>query len=109
MTGIVTDPRAAVPGPIVQLEVDGAVVLEGQTGADGRFTFGIDNRGEVRFIVTAAGFTRNVVTISADTPQNITIVLEPAAFFEAVQVTSSRSEVPASDPTVTADVFPARS
>ncbi len=35
------------------------------------------------------------------------IVLEPAAFFEAVQVTSSRSDVPASDPTVTADVFPA--
>ena len=108
MTGIVTDPQGStVPGAIVQLEIGGAVILEVQTGTDGRFTFGIENRDAVRFIVTAAGFTRNVVPISAGTPQNMTIVLEPAPFFEAVQVTSSRSDVPASDPTVTADVFPA--
>jgi outer membrane cobalamin receptor len=108
MTGIVTDPQGStVPGAIVQLEVGGAVILEVQTGTDGRFTFGIENRVAVRFIVTAAGFNRNVVPVSAGTPQNMTIVLEPAAFFEAVQVTSSRSDVPASDPTVTADVFPA--
>jgi len=108
MTGIVTDPQGStVPGAIVQLEVGGAIILEVQTGTDGRFTFGIENRNAVRFIVTAAGFTRNVVTISADTRQNMTIVLEPAAFFEAVQVTSSRSDIPASDPTVTADVFAA--
>ena len=59
MTGIVTDPQGStVPGAIVQLEVGGVVILEVQTGTDGRFMFGIENRNAVRFIVTAAGFTR---------------------------------------------------
>ena len=45
MTGIVTDPQGStVPGALVQLEVGGAVILELQTGTDGRFTFGIENR-----------------------------------------------------------------
>jgi len=108
ITGTITDPQGStVPGATVQLEIGGAVILETQTGTDGRFTFGIVSRDGVQLIVTAPGFTRYVLTMSADTRQNMTIALEPAPFFEAVQVTSTRSDVPATDPTVTAAVFPA--
>jgi outer membrane receptor protein involved in Fe transport len=108
MTGTVTDPQGStVPGAIVQLEVGGAIVFQTQTATDGRFSFEIESRDAVRLIVTAAGFTRNVVPISSETAPNMTIVLEAASFFEAVQVTSTRSDVPTADPTVTAAVFPA--
>ena len=59
MTGVVTDPQGStVPGAIVQLQIAGAVIVETQTGTDGRFTFGIENRDAVQLIVIAAGFTR---------------------------------------------------
>src|SRR5688572_6321479 len=108
MTGTVTDPQGStVPGATIQLEVGGAVILETQTGTDGRFTFGILSRDGVQLIVMSPGFTRYVLAISPGTRQNMTIVLEPAPFFEAVQVTSTRSDVPSTDPTVAAAVFPA--
>jgi outer membrane receptor protein involved in Fe transport len=108
VTGTVADPQGStVPGATIQLEVGGAIILETRTGTDGRFTFGIVTRNGVQLIVTAPGFTRYVLMMSADTRQNMTITLEPAPFFEAVQVTSTRSDVPATDPTVTAAVFPA--
>src|SRR5688572_26163186 len=108
ITGIVTDSQGStIPGATVQLEIDGAVIVETQTGTDGRFTFGLVSRDGARVIVVAPGFSRNDVTISAQTPQNMIIALRPAAFFEAVQVTSMRSDIPAIDPTVTAAVFPA--
>ena len=108
MTGTVTDPQGStVPGATVQLEVGGAVILETRTGTDGRFTFGIVSRDGVQLIVIAPGFARYVLAISPDTRLNMTIALAPAPFFEAVQVTSTRSDVPATDPTVTAAVFPA--
>ena len=108
ITGIVTDSQGStIPGATVQLEIGGAVILETQTATDGRFTFGIVSRDGVRLIIIAPGFTRYVLTISAETRQNMIIALQPAVFFEAVQVTSTRSDVPVSDPTVTAAVFPA--
>src|SRR5688500_16471944 len=108
MTGTVTDSQGStIPGATVQLEIGGAVILATQTATDGRFTFGLVSRDGVRLIVIAPGFTRYVLAISPDTRQNMTIVLEPAPFFEAVQVTSTRSDVPATDPTVAAAVFPA--
>jgi outer membrane cobalamin receptor len=108
ITGTVTDPQGStVPGATIQLEVGGAIILETQTATDGRFTFGIVSRDGVQLIVIAPGFTRYVLAISPDTRQNMTIVLQPAPFFEAVQVTSTRSDVPATDPTVAAAVFPA--
>jgi outer membrane cobalamin receptor len=108
ITGTVTDPQGStIPGATIQLDVGGAIILETKTASDGRFTFGIVSRDGVQLIVSAPGFTRYVLTMSADARQNMTITLEPAAFFEAVQVTSTRSDVPATDPTVTAAVFPA--
>ena len=107
ITGSVTDSQgSSVPGASVQLEIAGVVSAEVQTGTDGQFVLTVANPGEIRLIVTAPGFTRSVLAVGSDSMQNIRIALEPAPFFEAVQVTSSRSEVPGTDPTVTAAVFP---
>ena len=43
----------------------------------------------------------------ADASGELRISLEPAPFFEAVNVTSSRTDVPRADPTVTVTVIPA--
>jgi len=57
-------------------------------------------------IVTAAGFAPATVDVS-DASAELRIALEPAPFFEAVNVTSSRTDVPRADPTVTVTVIPA--
>src|SRR5688572_8057194 len=107
ITGSVTDSQGStIPGATVQLEVAGAVVSEAQTGTNGQFSFTVSTPGEIRLIVMAPGFTRNVFVVGSGSTQNVMVALDPAPFFEAVQVTSSRSEVPATDPTVTAAVFP---
>src|ERR1044071_8684060 len=106
ITGSVTDSQGSgIPGATVQLEIAGAVAAEVQTGTNGEFVFAPGGNGAIRLIVAAPGFTRSVFAVGSGSTQNIRITLEPAPFFEAVQVTSSRSEVPATDPTVTAAVF----
>jgi outer membrane cobalamin receptor len=107
VTGTVTDAQGStIPNATVGLEVGGAVVSEVQTGTDGRFAFSTATPDPVRLIVTAAGFAQNIVTLSGGGTQSVTIAMQPAPFFEAVQVTSTRSDVARSDPTVTAAVFP---
>ena len=58
--------------------------------------------GNLRIVVTASGFAESTVP-AAGGPAEIT--LQPAAFFEAVNVTSSRTDVPRTDPTVTVTVL----
>ena len=107
ITGQVTDSQgSAIPGATVQLEIAGAVAADVRTGTDGQFAISIPSPGALRLIVMAPGFTTSVLAVGTGSTQNVRIVLEPASFFEAVQVTSSRSDVPATDPTVTAAVFP---
>ncbi|MBI3047696.1 MAG: TonB-dependent receptor [Acidobacteria bacterium] len=107
VSGTVTDAQGStVPNAIVQLEVGGAVVAEAQTSTDGRFAFITASTDPIRLIVTATGFGQNIATIPAGAGQDVTIALQPAPFFEAVQVTSTRSDVARADPTVTAAVFP---
>jgi outer membrane receptor protein involved in Fe transport len=55
-------------------------------------------------IVTDAGFAPATADVSDG---ELRIALEPAPFFEAVNVTSSRTDVPRADPTVTVTVIPA--
>ena len=96
ISGRVTDSQDSIlPGATVQLEVAGTIAAEVQTGSDGAFAFPMPSPGAFRLIVTAPGFTRTVVTVPSELPQALTIALEPAPFFEAVQVTSSRGDVPA--------------
>ena len=107
ISGVVLDPSgSAVPDATVRLEVSGTAVNELRTATDGRFTFPGDVARPARVIVTATGFAPAMV----DLPENgegLRVTLEPAPFFEAVNVTSSRTDVPKSDPTVTVTVIPA--
>ena len=107
ISGVVLDASgSAVPDATVRLEVSGTPVNELRTPTDGRFTFPGDIARPARVIVTATGFAPAL----ADVPENsddLRITLEPAPFFEAVNVTSSRTDVPKADPTVTVTVIPA--
>lgn len=106
LTGTVVDSLGApIPNANVRLEVAGATAAEFNTGNDGRFQFAaIDASGGVKVVATAAGFAQGVETVSAGT-RSVQITLQLAPFFEAVNVTSSRTEVPKADPTVTMTVF----
>jgi outer membrane receptor protein involved in Fe transport len=96
----------AVAGATVRLEVAGTAVNEMQTATDGRFSFRGDVAGPVRLVISAAGFASATVDVDRST-EELRIVLEPAPFFEAVNVTSTRTGVPRADPTVTVTVIPA--
>ena len=105
VTGVVVDSSGApVLDATVRLEVAGANTGELHTATDGRFAFTTDAAGALRVFVTAAGFAQAVETVTADR-QALRITLQPAPFFEAVNVTSSRTDVPRADPTVTMTVM----
>ena len=106
LAGTVLDPSGApIANASVRVETSGAVVAEVRTGNDGRFEFQLAPSGVFRVIVSAAGFAQAIVaTLEDDGP--LLITLQPAPFFEAVNVTSSRSDVPKADPTVTMTVIP---
>lgn len=107
IAGVVLDPSgSAVPDATVRLDVSGAVVDELQTATDGRFVFPGGVARPARLIVTAAGFAQAIVTVP-ESGGEVRITLEPAPFFEAVNVTSSRTDIPKADPTVTITVIPA--
>jgi outer membrane cobalamin receptor len=99
--GVVVDPSGApVPDAAVRLESAGAVLAERRTANDGRFEFTTEVTGEVRVVVTAGGFAEAVASAVGDA-RDLKITLQPAPFFEAVNVTSSRADSPRSDPTAT--------
>ncbi len=51
----------------------------------------------MRLVVTAVGFAPATVSVSPDS-HDLRITLDPAPFFDAVNVTSSRTDVPKLDP-----------
>src|ERR1700730_7990655 len=107
ITGTVVDTSgAAVPDATVRLEVSGRPIDEFRTGSDGRFEFKTQPSGDARIVVTAAGFAEVIEPVSAD-HRNLQVTLQPAPFFEAVNVTSSRTDVGRADPTVAVTVLPA--
>jgi outer membrane receptor protein involved in Fe transport len=105
LTGTVLDPSGApVADATVRLELAGASVAEFRTGDDGRFTFTVEPSGALRISITAAGFAP-ASEVVAEGGRAIQITLKPEPFFEAVNVTSSRTDVPRADPTVTMTVI----
>ena len=105
ITGTILDPSGApVPDARVRLEAAGAAVAEVRTGGDGRFQFAIEPSGRLQIVVTAAGFAPATAAVSADSGP-VQITLRPAAFFEEVNVTSSRADLPRTDPTATMTVI----
>jgi outer membrane receptor protein involved in Fe transport len=107
VTGTVVDASGApVPNAAVRLEAAGARIGTLTTGPDGRVEFAIEAPGPHRLVVTATGFAQATVPITAQT-MTLQVTLQPAPFFEAVNVTSSRTDVPQADPTATMTVIPA--
>ncbi len=107
VSGLVVDASgAAVPDATVRLEVSGRAIDQFRTGNDGRFAFNSSASGPLTIVVTAPGFVEVVMPVPADS-SGLRVVLQPAPFFEAVNVTSSRTDVPKSDPAATMTVFPA--
>jgi outer membrane receptor protein involved in Fe transport len=105
IAGTVVDPSgAAIPDATVSLETPDGAIDTLQTAGDGRFEFKAAVSGPLRLVVTAAGFAETVAPVRADI-SNRQVTLQPAAFFEAVNVTSSRTDAPRVDPTVTATVL----
>ena len=105
VAGTVVDATGGtVPEATVQLEIGGVVVLQSLTSSDGQFSFLTLPTDRVRLIVTAPGFAPRMVDVGPGAAQ-LTIELEPAPFFDAVQVTSSRGKEPQADPTVAASVL----
>jgi len=103
--GTVLDPSdAPVPNASVRLEASGATVAEYRTGNDGRFEFTTDAQGILRIVATAPGFAQATAPVPT-AGESLQITLQPAAFFEAVNVTSSRGDAPKADPTVTMTVI----
>jgi outer membrane receptor protein involved in Fe transport len=107
VTGVVVDSSgAAVPDAAVRLEIAGRTIDQFRTGSDGRFEFNTPPAGPLRVVVTAPGFDEVAIDAGADSG-GLRVTLQPAPFFEAVNVTSSRTDVPKTDPSVTVTVFPA--
>jgi outer membrane receptor protein involved in Fe transport len=108
VAGTVLDPSGApIPDATVRLEAGEAVIAESRTSNDGRFELAVETEAPLRLVVTAVGFASSVVRRDgADTVNtSLRITLQPAPFFEAVNVTSSRTDQPRADPTVTMTVI----
>jgi outer membrane receptor protein involved in Fe transport len=106
VTGVVVDSSgAAVSGAAVRLEVAGRTIDQFRTGSDGRFEFTIPPAGPTNLVVTASGFADVSVDVEAGAA-DLRVTLQPAPFFEAVNVTSSRTDVPRTDPSATMTVVP---
>ncbi|MGE3845225.1 MAG: TonB-dependent receptor, partial [Vicinamibacterales bacterium] len=106
VSGVVVDPSGApVPDATVRVEGSDQPPRELQTARDGSFAVVLQAAAtSIRIRVTAAGFA--VAEQSARAGDNeLRIALEPAPFFEAVNVTSTRGDVPRADPTSTVTVL----
>ncbi|MEQ1575049.1 MAG: carboxypeptidase regulatory-like domain-containing protein, partial [Vicinamibacterales bacterium] len=104
-TGTVVDSSGApIADATVRLEASGTTVGELRTADDGRFAFTVAPSGTLRVVVTASGFAVATEIVS-DGSRSVQVTLQPAPFYEAVNVTSSRTDVPRADPTVTMTVL----
>jgi outer membrane receptor protein involved in Fe transport len=102
---VVADPQGkAVPNATVRLELSGRSVWEGRTGLDGTLELNTDVV-DVVLTVTAPGFAPASVALESHEGRRLEVTLKPAAFFEEIQVTSSRTQMAQADPNVTMTVF----
>ncbi len=102
---LVTDPQGKpVPGATVRLALAGRRVWEGRTAFDGSLELNTEVI-DVVLSVTAPGFAPASVSLELHEGRTLAITLEPAPFFEEIQVTSSRTEIAQADPNVTMTVF----
>jgi outer membrane receptor protein involved in Fe transport len=105
LTGRVLDATgAAVADANVRLTAEGSTAAETQTDAEGRFMLTVAGGGARELVVTAAGFAPSSTVVPLEA-RSLDVTLQPAPFFEAVNVTSSRSDIARVDPTSTVTVI----
>ena len=104
VSGTVVDSSGLpVSGATVHLESSSGIPLDQvETAEDGRFELAAI--GATRVVATASGFAQAVRELPAGAG-DLALVLEPAPFFEEVNVTSTRADVPRVDPAGTVTVF----
>lgn len=105
LTGKVLDPSgASVVDADVRVEIGGRSAGDVRTDADGRFELHVPADAIRELIVTAPGFAPSSTTVASGA-RTVELTLQPAPFFEAVNVTSSRTDVARVDPTATVTVI----
>ena len=105
LTGRVLDASgAAVADANVRLTAGGNTAAEAQTDAEGRFTVALGGTGVREIVITAPGFAPSSTIVPSEA-RSLEVTLQPAPFFEAVNVTSSRTDVARVDPTSTVTVI----
>src|SRR4051812_18830593 len=93
-----------VGGASVRIQVGGSIAAETQTNANGEFEAPVAQDVVREVIVNATGFAPFTATVPAGT-RTVTVTLQPAPFFEAVNVTAARTEGPPADPPATVTVI----
>jgi len=93
LSGKVLDPSgASVADADVRVQIAGTVAGEARTDAGGRFEVAVSADGARDVLVTAPGFAASSTTVPAGA-RTVEVTLQPAPFFEAVNVTSSRTDI----------------
>jgi len=95
---------ASVADAAVRVEIAGRMVGGGQTNGDGRFEVAVSVDAARDVLVNAPGFAPYRTRVSPGT-RTVEVTLQPAPFFEAVNVTSSRTDTARVDPTSTVTVI----
>jgi outer membrane receptor protein involved in Fe transport len=95
---------AAIADASVRVQIGGAVAADVRTDAEGFFQVGVRADGAREIVVTAPGFAPSTTTVPAG-ERTVEVTLQAAPFFEAVNVTSSRTDVARVDPTSTVTVI----
>jgi len=105
LTGKVLDSSgASVADAAVRVNIGGSVAAETQTDADGQFEVRVSADGARDVLVTAPGFAPFSTTVQPGA-RTVDVTLEPAPFFQTVNVTSSRTDIARVDPTSTVTVI----
>ena len=95
---------SAIADANVRVEIGGSLAADVRTDAEGRFQVGVRADGARDIVVTAPGFAPSETTVPAG-ERTVEVTLQAAPFFEAVNVTSSRTDVARVDPTSTVTVI----
>ena len=95
---------ASVADAAVRVEIAGRMVGGAQTNGDGRFEVAVSADAARDVLVDAVGFAPSRTRVPAGT-RTVEVTLQPAPFFEAVNVTSSRTDTARVDPTSTVTVI----
>ena len=94
VSGTVRDSSGTlVPGASVVVRTASGIEERTTTGEDGRFGAPVTTGGDLVLIVRAEGFAEHRQTLaSAESRQNVDVVLSPATVTETVTVTAARTE-----------------